>query len=72
MVGHTYLHFKGGRYIVDTIGIDSEDPTNLKVVYHSILNPEYVWVRDYDMFTSPVDKVKYPLIKQEMRFMKII
>ena len=68
-VGKTYKHFKGHIYKVICIAIDSEDLSK-KVIYQNI-NDNKIWVRDYDMFNSLVDKEKYPDIKQEYRFEEI-
>lgn len=67
MCGRTYRHFKGALYQVDLIAIHSET-SELRVIYHSVSNPSLYWDRELNMFLSPVDKVKYPDIKQELRF----
>jgi hypothetical protein len=67
LIGKRFQHFKGSVYVIDNIAIHSET-SELRVIYHSEENPSYVWDRNYDMFFSPVDKVKYPNVKQEMRF----
>lgn len=62
-----YKHFKGDYYLVCDIAIDSE--TNKKlVIYRSLYGDGSLYVRDYDMFISLVDKEKYPNVKQEYRF----
>ena len=68
-VGHKYRHFKGCNVTVLYIAKDSED-LSLKVVYKPD-DTDDIWVRDYDMFISKVDKQKYPDVKQEYRFEKI-
>lgn len=68
-VGSKYRHFKGLIVTVLYIAKDSED-LSLKVVYkHDDTND--IWIRDYDMFISKVDKEKYPDVTQEYRFEKI-
>lgn len=68
-VGSKYRHFKGCIVTVLYIAKDSED-LSLKVVYkHDDTND--IWVRDYDIFLSKVDKEKYPDVTQEYRFEKI-
>lgn len=67
MVGRTYRHFKGTLYVVENIAVHSET-SELRVIYHSKHDDLLVWDRALDMFLSPVDKVKYPDVKQEMRF----
>jgi hypothetical protein len=41
------------------------------VVYKALYGDGKIWVRDYEMFTSKVDKEKYPDVTQEYRFEKI-
>ena len=66
-INKIYKHFKGDYYFVEDIAIDSE--TNKKVVVYRALYDECsLYVRDYDMFASDVDKVKYPNVKQKKRF----
>ena len=70
MVGKRYRHFKGGIYIVTDIAVHSES-AELMVIYKSFNNPLLVWARPFKMFVSPVDKQKYPDVKQEMRFEEV-
>lgn len=67
MAGKVYKHFKGNLYQVDTIAVHSET-SELRVIYHSVNDDTLVWDRSLPMFLSPVDKVKYPDVKQELRF----
>lgn len=67
MSGKTYRHFKGNKYIVDTIAVHSET-SELRVIYHSETDESLVWDRSLDMFLSPVDKEKYPEVQQKLRF----
>ena len=41
------------------------------VIYKSVENPDLVWCRPLNMFVSEVDYVKYPDVKQKMRFARI-
>lgn len=66
-IGKKYKHFKGMVVEVVLIGKDSET-LEKKVVYK---HDNEIWIRDYDMFNSLVDKEKYPDIKQEYRFEEI-
>ena len=66
VVGKKYRHFKGNIYIVICIAKDSETLEDL-VIYKDINSDKY-WARKYSMFTSKVDKEKYPEVKQEYRF----
>ena len=68
-IGKIYKHFKGHIYKVINIALDSEDLSK-KVIYENI-NDGKVWVRNYDMFNSLVDKEKYPNVIQEYRFEEI-
>lgn len=75
-IGKIYKHFKGHTYKVIAIAYDSENyqeenpDLSRMIVYQNIENGE-CWVRPYDMFNSPVDKEKYPAVKQEYRFQEI-
>ena len=66
-VGKKYRHFKGHLYQVLCIAKDSETLKDV-VVYQDLSDNTKIWVRDYDMFMSKVDKEKYPEVKQEYRF----
>ncbi len=67
-VGGTYRHFKGDLVRVLCLALDSET-LEKKVVY---THKDQIWVRDYDMFLSKVDKEKYPDVKEEYRFTEVI
>ncbi len=62
-----YRHFKGNKYQIVCIAFDSETGDK-KVVYQALYDDHKYYVRDYDMFMSPVDRVKYPDADQEYRF----
>ena len=66
MVNKKYRHFKGHMYKVLCIGKDSE--TLKEVVIYRNIDTNEVWVRPLDMFSSLVDKNKYPEVKQKYRF----
>lgn len=71
-IGGIYRHFKGAEYKVLLVANDSEsnndDAPKKVVVYQAQYGDNQVWVRDYDMFISAVDKEKYPDIQQDYRF----
>ena len=62
-----YKHFKGDYYLVEDIAIDSETGRNV-VIYRALYENNTLYVRDLEMFTSEVDKTKYPKVKQKYRF----
>jgi hypothetical protein len=72
---HRYKHFKGKTYKVLHIAYDSEtnndDVKRKVVVYQAEYGDNLIWVRDYEMFASKVDKEKYPDVSQEYRFEEI-
>lgn len=75
IVGKKYRHFKGNLYEVIAIAYDSEsnndeNPRKL-VVYKALYGDNKIWVRDYEMFASLVDKEKYPKIEQKYRFEEV-
>ena len=41
------------------------------MVYRALYGERGVWVRPMGMFFSPVDKVKYPDVKQVYRFERV-
>ena len=69
------MHFKGKTYKVLHIAYDSEtnndDVKRKVVVYQAEYGDNLIWVRDYEMFASKVDKEKYPDVSQEYRFEEI-
>lgn len=62
-----YKHFKGTIYEVIGIATHSETQEQL-VIYRPIFDKNKLWARSLEMFTSKVDKNKYPNVKQEYRF----
>ena len=62
-----YKHFKGNYYLVEDVAINTEDDS-LYVVYRALYDDFKLYIRPLEMFLSPVDKQKYPEIKQEYRF----
>ena len=62
-----YKHFKGDLYLVEDIAVDSETE-KLMVVYRALYGENTLYVRNLEMFTSLVDKDKYPDVKQKYRF----
>lgn len=69
-VGKKYRHFKGKEYEVIAIGKHSETLEEM-VVYKALYGNGDVWIRPLDMFTTKLDKEKYPDIEQEYRFKEI-
>jgi Uncharacterized protein conserved in bacteria len=70
LIGHKFRHFKGHEIIIKDITVDTENE-EYRVIYHHINNPDIIWDRPYSMFTSKVDKEKYPNVEQEYRFERI-
>lgn len=70
LVGHTFKHFKGNVVVVTDVAVDTET-CQLTVIYRYANDEAKVWARPYHMFMSPVDRIKYPDVKQEMRFEEI-
>lgn len=66
-IKNVYRHFKGDYYFVEDVAIHSETREKY-VVYRALYGDNSLYVRPYDMFISPVDKVKYPDVKQNYRF----
>ena len=70
LIGKTYRHFKGGLYEVIDIAVHSEN-AGLMVIYKSKKDPALVCARTLNMFLSDVDKGKYPLARQDQRFVEV-
>ena len=70
MIGKTYRHFKGDLYEVVDIAVHSEN-AGMLVIYKSKRDPTLVWARPIGMFLSDVDKEKYPLVRQDQRFVEV-
>ena len=67
MVGRRYKHFKGRIYIVNDIAVHTESD-EIMVIYKCFTDPLVTWCRPLSMFTSDVDRIKYPDVKQKKRF----
>lgn len=67
MVGRRYKHFKGRTYIVNDIAVHTESD-EIMVIYKYFTDPFVTWCRPLSMFTSDVDRIKYPDVKQKKRF----
>ncbi|MBQ8872133.1 MAG: DUF1653 domain-containing protein [Bacilli bacterium] len=74
-VGKKYRHFKDKLYEVIAIAYDSESNNDevlrKMVVYKALYGDGKIWVRDYEMFASKVDREKYPDVEQEYRFEEV-
>ena len=68
--GDVVRHFKGNEYEILHIALDSETMEKM-VVYRALYGERGVWVRPLEMFLSPVDREKYPQVRQTYRFEKV-
>ena len=62
-----YRHFKGNYYQVVCIAENSESGKQ-EVIYRALYGDNKIYARDLEMFTSDVDKEKYPDVDQVKRF----
>ena len=62
-----YRHFKNKYSIVEDIAYHSETKEEY-VVYRRLYGDGSLWIREKNMFLSPVDKEKYPDVQQQWRF----
>lgn len=60
-------HFKHKWYKIITVAQHTEDNSEL-VVYKALYGAGLTYARPKEMFTSKVDRLKYPDVKQEYRF----
>lgn len=67
VAGRVYRHFKGDYYIVVGVAKHSETEEDM-VIYRQLYGEGALWVRPMSLFTSEVDREKYPDVKQKYRF----
>ena len=68
--GDKYIHFKGHLYEIVCVALHTE--TDEDTVVYKAMHDGKIYARPLNMFLSPVDKEKYPDVKQKMRFEKVL
>lgn len=66
IIGGIYRHFKGNFYKLLLVATDTE--TGKETAIYESLKDKKLWCKPMEMFLSPVDREKYPDVKQELRF----
>lgn len=66
-IGRIYRHFKGDYYLVEAIAHHC-DNGEAYVVYRKLYGDGSLWLRPVSVFSSKVDRQKYPDATQEYRF----
>lgn len=64
--GSIYKHFKG--HLVKVLAVSRGTEYGETVVVYEHMHDHTIWHRPAEMFTSKVDKEKYPDVEQEYRF----
>lgn len=67
VAGETYRHFKGKMYRIVAVAEHTETGEEL-VVYEALYGEHKIYARPLAMFTSEVDREKYPDVTQVWRF----
>lgn len=65
--GDLYRHFKGKLYMVMQYPVQHTETGEMLVVYRR-MDDNAIFARPVHMFTSKVDREKYPNAKQKYRF----
>lgn len=70
LVGKRFRHFKGDLYEVTGI-VPKRGTCDIIVIYHKVGDNKLWWLRPLNEFMSPVDKERYPDIKQKLQFEEV-
>lgn len=67
-----WVHFKGLKVEIISVGMHTETQEKLVVYRHADDNDTQIWIRPLEMFMSEIDHNKYPDVKSRWRFERLI
>ena len=63
-----YKHFKGDHYLLEDIGLSSDDGVTEYVIYRKLYGDGALFIREKNDFLGEVNHEKYPEVTQKYKF----